>query len=523
MDTIKMQPINTSQYDTQPILRQVERKRISPAAFWISLGALLVILPLILMMLAIVLFQVQQLNLPGVMIFDHEVGWMTSTTTATWVDSLWNQNRNIQLSVSDDPQINYVLTPAELGLWVDADATARAANAVGRAANPFADIFQAITGTPQRILPILYFDEDAARSTLETLSDEIDITPQNAKVALQDGAWIAVPGSDGRAVDVESALKDLSENGFTILIANAMTLQLNPLPSDIADLSPVLEEIDALLQQDLKFTAYDPITDETLSWSVPQEVKTAWVHVNPETQTVQYAFDPDAIHELIQSWEAELGERRTFSELPGDDKLINRWENSQRVNVIIRHAPTTYRVMAGESLWSVSLKLGIPMWYILDANEGLTINNLSAGMSLTIPSKNDLLPLPVVPTKRIVIDIGEQSMTVYENGEIWDEFIVSTGVSDSPTMAGIFQVRTHEINAYASNWDLWMPHFMGIYEAWPGFMNGIHGLPLLSNGQRLWANALGRPASYGCIILDLAAAEALYYWAEAGVVVEITN
>jgi lipoprotein-anchoring transpeptidase ErfK/SrfK len=66
-----------------------------------------------------------------------------------------------------------------------------------------------------------------------------------------------------------------------------------------------------------------------------------------------------------------------------------------------------------------------------------------------------------------------------------------------------------------------MPHFLGIYEAVPGFWNGIHGLPLLSNGVRLWANVLGRPASFGCIILPLDEAEWLYGWAEEGVVVEI--
>jgi lipoprotein-anchoring transpeptidase ErfK/SrfK len=163
------------------------------------------------------------------------------------------------------------------------------------------------------------------------------------------------------------------------------------------------------------------------------------------------------------------------------------------------------------------------MWYIMDANQGLAISNLESGMDLTIPSKNVLLPLPVVPNKRIVIDVSEQVMRVYEEGQLINTHIVSTGVSDSPTMAGIFQVQTHELNAYASNWDLYMPHFMGIYEAWPGFMNGIHGLPLLSNGQRLWASALGSPASYGCIILDLDAAEDLYYWADPGVVVEINQ
>jgi lipoprotein-anchoring transpeptidase ErfK/SrfK len=102
-----------------------------------------------------------------------------------------------------------------------------------------------------------------------------------------------------------------------------------------------------------------------------------------------------------------------------------------------------------------------------------------------------------------------------------DKFKISTGIDRSPTQPGIFQVQTHDPKAYASVWDLTMPNFLGIYEAWPGFMNGIHGLPTLSNGRRLWGNILGRPASYGCIILDLKNAKWLYDWAEDGVVVEI--
>jgi hypothetical protein len=68
-----------------------------------------------------------------------------------------------------------------------------------------------------------------------------------------------------------------------------------------------------------------------------------------------------------------------------------------------------------------------------------------------------------------------------------------------------------------------MPNFLSIYESWPGFFNGFHGLPTLSNGQLLWREILGKPASYGCIILDLPDGEALYNWADNGVVVEITE
>jgi len=120
-----------------------------------------------------------------------------------------------------------------------------------------------------------------------------------------------------------------------------------------------------------------------------------------------------------------------------------------------------------------------------------------------------------------VISISQQRLWSYENGQLRTQSVISTGIARSPTMPGVFQIRSHEINAYASNWDLWMPHFMGIYEASPGFMNGIHGLPLLSSGVRLWGNVLGSPASYGCIIMTLAEAEELYMWADEGTVVEI--
>ena len=159
---------------------------------------------------------------------------------------------------------------------------------------------------------------------------------------------------------------------------------------------------------------------------------------------------------------------------------------------------------------------------ILRANPDVDPDALLIGAELVVPSKDELLPIPIIPNKRIVLSINKQRMWIYENGERIRTFVISTGIDRSPTQPGVFQVQSHKKNAYASVWDLHMPHFLGVYEAWPGFMNGIHGLPTLSSGQRLWANILGRPASYGCIILDLGAAKWLYEWAEEGVIVEIT-
>jgi lipoprotein-anchoring transpeptidase ErfK/SrfK len=189
----------------------------------------------------------------------------------------------------------------------------------------------------------------------------------------------------------------------------------------------------------------------------------------------------------------------------------------------LRYLPRYYQVSPQDTLISISFKVGIPYWKWLESNPQVTARGLVPGESLTIPPRDAMLELPVIQGKRIVISITEQRMWVYENGELIREHLVSTGIPNSPTMPGLFQVKSHYLNAYASNWNLTMPHFLGIYHAVPNFLNGIHGLPLLSNGVRLWANVLGQPASYGCVILDLEAAEALYSWAEDGVVVEIRS
>ena len=97
----------------------------------------------------------------------------------------------------------------------------------------------------------------------------------------------------------------------------------------------------------------------------------------------------------------------------------------------------------------------------------------------------------------------------------------ATGIEESPTIPGTYQILTKDEEAYASIWDLWMPHFMGFYRTAPDFTNGIHGLPTLSSGRQLWAGYLGSPVSYGCVVLGLEEAQALFDWAELGALVVV--
>ncbi|NLF00607.1 MAG: L,D-transpeptidase family protein, partial [Anaerolineales bacterium] len=175
----------------------------------------------------------------------------------------------------------------------------------------------------------------------------------------------------------------------------------------------------------------------------------------------------------------------------------------------------------GDNLFDIAYSYGFPRWQLEVANPDVEPSALEIGMELVIPSIDVLLPEPIAPGKLIEVNLPEQRLRAYEEGQLRYEFTCSSGMSSTPTIAGQFQVLIKEDVAYAPRWDLDMPYFLGIYLEGPDFYNGIHELPIAGDGRRLWAGVLGWPASYGCIILDIGDAATLYDWAPIGTLVRI--
>jgi len=119
------------------------------------------------------------------------------------------------------------------------------------------------------------------------------------------------------------------------------------------------------------------------------------------------------------------------------------------------------------------------------------------------------------PAKRIVVDISEQRFYAYEGDRLLYSLVTSTGEPGRPTKPGVYHVQSKIRNARSNVWHLWMPYWLGIY--WVGDIeNGIHGLPVLDSGGKLWAGYLGQRVSFGCVILGDDAARQIFDWAEIG-------
>jgi len=148
---------------------------------------------------------------------------------------------------------------------------------------------------------------------------------------------------------------------------------------------------------------------------------------------------------------------------------------------------------------------------VMSEGEDAKIKLAEVTFLLTPPSPT---PRPI-PNKRIEVDISEQHFYAYESDTLVYSFVCSTGEPGRATAPGSYQVLDKIPMAYASTWNLKMPYWLGIY--WAGTLeNGIHALPILPSGQKLWDGYLGQRVSYGCIILSTEAAKTIYDWAEIG-------
>ncbi len=184
---------------------------------------------------------------------------------------------------------------------------------------------------------------------------------------------------------------------------------------------------------------------------------------------------------------------------------------------------TGYVVKRGELLSGIAARFGISLSAIMRANGIRNANKIYSGQRLVIPSTGGPIgaPAPAAPSapvtggRRIQVSINQQRMFLYEGEKLVRTLVTSSGEKGRATATGNFKIQTKLPEAFASTWQLRMPYWMGIYYAGP-LENGIHALPINRYGQTMWGGLLGRPASYGCLILSNSDAALVYNWAPMG-------
>ena len=115
--------------------------------------------------------------------------------------------------------------------------------------------------------------------------------------------------------------------------------------------------------------------------------------------------------------------------------------------------------------------------------------------------------------KYIDINLSTQIMTIFENGEIIDSFLISSGKRGMDTPKGRHQIYNKNPRPWSKQYSLFMPYWMAITA---DGKYGIHELPEWPGGYKEGQNHLGIPVSHGCMRLGVGPALTVYNWADIG-------
>lgn len=486
---------------------------------WLLMGGL-VMMVLAMVFVAVAaggLLYYSKVVMPGTQVMGVDIGWQTTAESASTLQTAW-ESRTITLVAGDH---TWQVAPQTLGMTLDAPATAESAYQYGRSVS---NLLNGLIGSGSLdVPPVWMFDANIAQTQLQTLAPNLQVPPVNAGLRVVDDRIEATPAIPGQQLDLPATLSQLQTAAATVMTNGRFDLITTPIQPEISDMSAAAAQANQLLAAPLSVRAYDPVRDETAVWDVLPEVWVSWLALDVAANgQLTWGINRAQLETFLTTQANLLGEDRYFKTDDAETAVSQAINNkTSTVTLRVYHHDRYHIVQSGETLSSIGRLYGIPYPWIQQANPGA--DSLSVGQTLTIPSPDVMLPLPVVEGKRIVVSISQQRVWAYENGAVKWEWPASTGIDSSPTSPGVFQIRSHEENAYAGNWDLWMPSFMGIYQPVPTseFMNGFHGFPTRGGSQLLWTGDLGHQVTYGCILVSSENAELLYNWAEEGVVVEI--
>ena len=186
-----------------------------------------------------------------------------------------------------------------------------------------------------------------------------------------------------------------------------------------------------------------------------------------------------------------------------------------------------YTVQPGDTTAKIALQFGSTPLAIKEFNDLPNEETVYVGLELQIPYGPPPLPVtrphtPVSGTS-FVVSLSRQQCWVLRGERVQYDWLCSTGYGQWTTRLGSFAVQTRLEVAKSYGLALDMPYWLGIYDV-DTYENGIHGLPIRwDTGEKLWEGLIGRPATYGCAMLDDIQAKELFDLSFLGMPVYIVD
>lgn len=455
---------------------------------------------------------------PGIVIGNVEVGNLTPAEAASRVQRRYEAQNLVTFQFGED---KWFAPWREIGIRVKASEATQQAFNIGRVGA----LDQRLRDWQNRrsIALAFTFDAQAARGFLQSYKADVYVPPRDARVEIdvERGAAVAVPAAPGREMDVDATLRNV--------FALAMTQQ--PVPVITREIAPAINDVSGAVNQlndwlQRPFNIHLWWMGDWITRTVAPQERVTWVRVERDSGQWAARWDAEGVRAFVAGLPAELpGGAEARAQVRVDEAADMIRVAFQRREpglwLIALHGEHRHIIEPGDTFESLGDRFGIPVARLLSANPNIWQAGFSIGQSITIPHQGTMMPLPITPTnlKRIEVDLTTQTLWAYDGATLALSATVSSGIPKWPTLTGVFQVLERVDEAYNRLARVKMPNWLSIYDIGePGesLTNGIHALPVMSSGRRLWAGHLGTPVSFGCVVLGIEDSDFIYRWAELG-------
>lgn len=198
----------------------------------------------------------------------------------------------------------WVATPRELGLFLDARSSVRAAYAVGRHGG-LVERFSAVLTAWDRgvnLPPLLVQDETLGRAYLKNLAAQIDQPVVEASLQVSGTDVVVQPGQIGRSVDVAAALQALRQplQMMTDAVIPLTVVEVSPAILDVSQQAEIARRI---LSAPLVIQSPEPDAGGPWTFSVEQLASLLKIQrlKLPEGEVYQVGLDQDAMRDFLLS------------------------------------------------------------------------------------------------------------------------------------------------------------------------------------------------------------------------------
>lgn len=134
------------------------------------------------------------------------------------------------------------------------------------------------------------------------------------------------------------------------------------------------------------------------------------------------------------------------------------------------------------------------------------IEEILDGVRLFVPVDKQLLAYqPASPDEKwIEVDLSEQRMTAWEGNVPVMSFVTSTGLPDTPTVTGQYNIYWKLESTVMIGEDYYLPEVPYTMYFYAGY--ALHGA--------YWHNNFGQPMSHGCVNLSIENSKKIFEWAD---------